>query len=259
MRFISIRKRHIQHWFVVVLVALVVGTAVPHSAFAQTGQEGGGGVWGWVSDGFNTVVNNGVGFFVELGNQLGWPNTSGPTAVSDVTSNATNGIINTSVDAIVTTGNQLWWPSSSGPTVISNIVDTVIVNPIVDLMVNLYNNDPDNTYYGEPAGGNATEGGGPVPSASNGSNSNSDSNSGSNSSNDTTPDTATDAPGGGNTGPSIPGASVGTAGNPFSDGTDSTDAPSNNDDISPFANPYLFEYDPNSTNNNPSGGEAQSQ
>lgn len=58
-------------------------------------------------------------------------------------------------------------------------------------------------------------------------------------------------------GPSIPGASVGTVGNPFSDGTDKNDAPSNNDETT--SNPYLFEYDPSSTNNNPSGAGAQTQ
>ena len=59
---------------------------------------------------------------------------------------------------------------------------------------------------------------------------------------------------GGSGGASIPGASIGTVGNPFSDGTDKNDAPSSNEEDT--SNPYLFEYDPSSTNNNPAGAGA---
>lgn len=62
---------------------------------------------------------------------------------------------------------------------------------------------------------------------------------------------------GAGSGPSIPGASKGTVGNPFSDGTDKTDAESSNKEDT--SNPYLFEYDPSSTNNNPKGDDAIEQ
>lgn len=61
----------------------------------------------------------------------------------------------------------------------------------------------------------------------------------------------------GSSGVSIPGASKGTVGNPFSDGTDKDDAKSSNKEDQ--SNPYLFEYDPSSTNNNPSGDGAIEQ
>lgn len=246
---------------------------MPSTTLAQTDESSSGGVWGWVTNGFDTAVSNGVGFFVELGNSLWWPNSSGPDAVVD----AGNAIVNTGVNTVVTTGNTLWWPNSSGPTVVSNIVDTVVVNPIVELVVAIVNNWPGNTDLGEPAGGDASTQGGPTQLTP-------QNPTGTNNTHTVTSDTFIvmhadgtfteydrngnvvetydaegRARGGGGSGVSIPGASRGTVGNPFSDGTDSTDAASDNDEISPFANPYLFEYDPNSTNNNPSGDGALEQ
>lgn len=70
-----------------------------------------------------------------------------------------------------------------------------------------------------------------------------------------------DATGGGSG--ARPTASRGSVSNPFSTG-DSDTTGANSDDIGTNnvetqTNPYLFEYDPNSTNNNPSGSGAQTQ
>lgn len=242
------------------------------------GSSGGSSGTGWSLDGFfdgavnlvldNPITNLIVDGAVMVGNELGWSNSGGNPAT-----NLLDNTLNAIVDNVIELSGDMWDTTSNGEpaggpmdltpggstyngAVIQggqtiqfangyNLTlsqgETATINPNGSVTIQLTNGhtaviSPDGytTEYnaqGEPVGSND-----PAVNPGNYDGNASNSNS-----------------------PSIPGASIGTVGNPFSDGVDDTDAASDNDPISPFANPYLFEYDPSSTNNNPSGAGAQTQ
>ncbi len=237
-----------------------------------------------VTDAYIAVVNNANGWSNTSvgGTQPGMnPVTIAVTGISNIVENMFTSSTNAGIDAVVEAGNQGgWWSNTSvgGTTygdpgqaitgTIEAIVNTVVVDPIVGA-VNLLTGgvSGENPSTGAQTGG-SVYGGGLAPSVIpsggyvevttdpvTGQNYTTvfDENGNAVRSNDPSRHGQ-----GGNGrsggGPSIPGASRGTVGNPFSDGSDKDDAPSDNDQDN--SSPWLLDYDPSSTNNNPAGDGA---
>ncbi len=239
------------------------------------------GVGTFVEDPISSTINGVVGAYVEIGNQLQWwsndGNLTGTTFGDPV--QAITGIIEAVVNAVLvepvvgavnlltggvngepaggdalSPGSQAGGSTSNGARVIQGGQtlrfsngesltlrqgETATINPNGDITINLTNGHT----MVITSEGYATEynaQGEPINSNDPGVNPGN-----------------WDGSAGNSNGPSIPGASKGTVGNPFSDGTDKDDAKSSNKEDQ--SNPYLFEYDPSSTNNNPSGDGAIEQ
>lgn len=248
-------------YFLVALV-FVLGATLPSPAFAQvTGDTTGGATGG---GGGRTIVGgviNTVGNFINhpvatTGNLI----QSGLNGVTGIVS----GISSFVEHPVATTGNLIQSGLQGVNNVVSGISNFVqhpiastvsagesVINSAIDAYVELGNSvDWFQGSPGTPAGEgtNAIGGEGPVDLTPSG-DGNSDSHPG-------------DLGGSGGSG-ARPTASRGSVSNPFSTGdSDTTGANSDEtgtNNVQTQTNPYLFEYDPNSTNNNPAGSGAQTQ
>lgn len=196
---------------------------------------------------------------------------------------AGNAILNNAIDMYVATGNEAgWWSNTSvGGTTFGNpieaiigtgqaVIETVVVDPVVGIVNWLTGgvngeNPSTGSMYTQGLGPSVIPAGGYVEVTTNpetGENYTTvyDENGNAVRSNDPRYNQRNSS---GSGGASIPGASRGTVGNPFSTGdSDTTGANSDEtgtNNVETQTNPYLFEYDPNSTNNNPAGSGAQTQ
>lgn len=282
------------------LFSLVVGTAVPHIAFAQTSDttagEGTTNTTGTTGSTWSNLLNmftggsnpttpapttNGgsSGSWTNLFGFGGSNNNSNPAPTQSGSSNNGGGFTLGSLSGLFggtpgQTGTGGTSNNGSDGSLIGMVWDTVL-DPIASVFSNSYTHaiadfgeaviaeiitNAENFMHGgvtgDPVGGNAIGGDGPVdltPGGDSGTqegDTESAGNSNSNSGNGNAGNS------GGNSG-SYQGAR-GTVGNPFSRGESSGESTDNNEsnDSPTQSNPYLFEYDPSSTNNNPAGDGA---
>ncbi len=197
----------------------------------QTGDNSGG--WtSWFGGNANPAQGNGnAGVVTQYGNVIG-------NMGEGVTNNP---LVNGFLDTVIGIGNTTGvWPNGSGNPIIDGTVNIIVdgITAVVNIFAGGVSGDPVET--GDAQGSDTHSGGSNSTVTEQGEHGN-----------DSPSSDAGRQSGGSGSAPSIPGASRGTVGNPFSDGTDKNDAPSDNDETT--SNPYLFEYDPSSTNNNPSG------